>query len=73
MTQNIPDELLTIAEKPSRYVGTEVNSICKDKADVRFLLAFPDTYEVGIQALPPKDVLLPGRTGNDSFAIITFP
>lgn len=88
MTQNIPDELLTIAEKPSRYIGTEVNSICKDKADVRFLLAFPDTYEVGmshlglqilyavlnaLQALPPKDVLLPGRTGNVSCAIITFP
>ena len=51
MTQNIPDELLTIAEKPSRYVGTEVNSICKDKADVRFLLAFPDTYEVGMSHL----------------------
>jgi radical SAM family uncharacterized protein/radical SAM-linked protein len=51
MTQNIPDELLTIAEKPSRYIGTEVNSICKDKADVRFLLAFPDTYEVGMSHL----------------------
>ncbi|MDD4355913.1 MAG: TIGR03960 family B12-binding radical SAM protein [Smithellaceae bacterium] len=51
MTQNIHDELLTIAEKPSRYIGTEVNSVSKDNADVRFLLAFPDTYEVGMSHL----------------------
>lgn len=45
------DELLPSAEKPSRYIGTEVNAIRKDKADVRVLLAFPDTYEVGMSHL----------------------
>jgi radical SAM family uncharacterized protein/radical SAM-linked protein len=45
------DELLLRAEKPSRYTGAEVNSIRKDKADVRFALAFPDTYEVGMSHL----------------------
>ncbi|MBN1363757.1 MAG: TIGR03960 family B12-binding radical SAM protein [Syntrophaceae bacterium] len=45
------DELLPGAEKPSRYIGTEVNTIHKDKAGVRFLLAFPDTYEVGMSHL----------------------
>jgi radical SAM family uncharacterized protein/radical SAM-linked protein len=45
------DELLSSAEKPSRYIGTEVNAVRKDKADVRFLLAFPDTYEVGMSHL----------------------
>ena len=45
------DELLLSAEKPSRYIGAEVNAIHKDKAEVRFLLAFPDTYEVGMSHL----------------------
>ena len=45
------DELLLSAEKPSRYTGAEVNSIRKEKADVRFALAFPDTYEVGMSHL----------------------
>ena len=45
------DELLLSAEKPSRYIGAEVNAVHKDKAEVRFLLAFPDTYEVGMSHL----------------------
>ncbi len=45
------DELLLSAEKPSRYIGAEVNSIRKEEADVRFALAFPDTYEVGMSHL----------------------
>jgi radical SAM family uncharacterized protein/radical SAM-linked protein len=45
------DQLLLSCEKPSRYTGAEVNSICKEKADVRFALAFPDTYEVGMSHL----------------------
>jgi radical SAM family uncharacterized protein/radical SAM-linked protein len=45
------DELLLSAEKPSRYTGAEVNSIHKEKADVHFALAFPDTYEVGMSHL----------------------
>jgi radical SAM family uncharacterized protein/radical SAM-linked protein len=45
------DELLLGAEKPSRYIGAEVNAVHKDNAEVRFLLAFPDTYEVGMSHL----------------------
>lgn len=43
-------DLLPLVNKPSRYLGTEVNSIHKDldKVDVRFALAFPDIYEVGM-------------------------
>lgn len=43
-------DLLPLVGKPSRYLGTEVNSIHKDldKVDVRFALAFPDAYEVGM-------------------------
>lgn len=51
MTQQIIDELLAGAEKPSRYIGAEVNSIHKPNPAVRFLLAFPDTYEVGMSHL----------------------
>ncbi len=47
------DELVLLAQKPSRYVGGELGSIEKDleAADVRFALAFPDTYEVGMSNL----------------------
>ncbi len=51
MTENIFAGLLSGAEKPSRYIGAEVNAIRKEKAAVRFLLAFPDTYEVGMSHL----------------------
>ncbi len=47
------DALILQAEKPSRYVGGEVNSIRKDlhAAEVTWALAFPDTYEVGMSNL----------------------
>ncbi len=51
MSRNIFDELLAGAEKPSRYIGAEVNAVRKENAGVRFLLAFPDTYEVGMSHL----------------------
>jgi radical SAM family uncharacterized protein/radical SAM-linked protein len=39
--------------KPTRYLGGEINSAAKDWADVRlkFALAFPDVYEVGMSHL----------------------
>ena len=42
-------ELLKV-EKPARYVGSELNSVTKNKEDVsiRFAFAFPDVYEVGM-------------------------
>lgn len=51
MNQDPLDELLQSAEKPSRYLGMEINAVFKPEADVRFLLAFPDTYEVGTSHL----------------------
>jgi radical SAM family uncharacterized protein/radical SAM-linked protein len=51
MTDHKFDGLLLNAEKPSRYLGNEVNAIHKDKKEVSFLLAFPDTYEVGMSHL----------------------
>lgn len=44
------DSLLTV-EKPARYMGSEFGSVAKDAADIRFVLAFPDVYEVGMSHL----------------------
>src|SRR5512138_3760742 len=47
------DELILEAQKPSRYVGGELGAVQKDPSavDVRWALAFPDTYEVGMSNL----------------------
>ena len=46
------EDLLKIT-KPSRYLGGEINSVVKDPGGVRvkFALAFPDVYEVGMSHL----------------------
>ncbi|UCD70846.1 MAG: TIGR03960 family B12-binding radical SAM protein [Syntrophobacterales bacterium] len=43
-------ELLAFVSRPSRYLGNEVNSFHKDidKVRLKFALAFPDAYEVGM-------------------------
>jgi radical SAM family uncharacterized protein/radical SAM-linked protein len=43
-------------QRPSRYVGDEINTIRKDHraVDVSFALAFPDVYEVGMSHLGLK-------------------
>ena len=43
-------ELLTI-EKPARYMGGEMGTRPKTNAGLRFVLAFPDVYEVGMSHL----------------------
>jgi radical SAM family uncharacterized protein/radical SAM-linked protein len=42
-------EILPLVETPSRYLGTEFNSIHKNlnKVKLRLVLAFPDLYEIG--------------------------
>ncbi|HEY3396267.1 MAG TPA: TIGR03960 family B12-binding radical SAM protein [Armatimonadota bacterium] len=47
------EELLLTVEKPARYVGGEFNTVVKppDSVRVRFALAFPDLYEVGMSHL----------------------
>ncbi len=46
-------DYLHLVRKPSRYIGGEVNSVKKDlgKVSLRFGLAFPDAYEVGMSHL----------------------
>jgi len=42
-------DILPLIEQPSRYLGSEINTIKKDhsKIDLCFALAFPDLYEIG--------------------------
>jgi radical SAM family uncharacterized protein/radical SAM-linked protein len=46
-------DLLSLVSKPVRYLGREINSVRKDPSEVRlkFCLAFPDVYEVGMSHL----------------------
>jgi radical SAM family uncharacterized protein/radical SAM-linked protein len=46
-------EALSLVSKPVRYLGQEFNSIRKDPTQIRlkFCLAFPDVYEVGMSHL----------------------
>jgi len=46
-------EFLSLVSKPVRYLGQEIHSIRKDPAEVKlkFCLAFPDVYEVGMSHL----------------------
>ena len=47
-----PEDLLRIS-KPTRYIGGELNSVVKDpdRVKLKFALAFPDVYEVGMSHL----------------------
>ena len=42
--------LLDSITRPARYIGGEVNQVMKSDAEtkVRFALAFPDVYEIGM-------------------------
>lgn len=49
----LDDDILLSVEKPARYIGNEVNMVRKDKekVDVRFVMCFPDVYEIGMSHL----------------------
>ena len=49
-------EFIQEVEKPSRYLGGEFQSQVKDwsTVDVRFCLAFPDVYDIGMSHLGTK-------------------
>ncbi|MDH7481230.1 MAG: TIGR03960 family B12-binding radical SAM protein [Armatimonadota bacterium] len=47
------DNVLSKVAKPARYIGGEFNAVIKDlnSVDVKFALAFPDVYEIGMSNL----------------------
>ena len=51
--QALSEEILLSVGKPERYLGNEVNAVRKDpaKTDIRFVMCFPDVYEIGMSHL----------------------
>lgn len=50
------EKILPLVQKPARYIGSELNSVVKDKnkVDVRWAFCFPDIYEIGMSHLGMK-------------------
>ncbi len=50
------DKILLKVQKPSRYIGGELNSVIKNKDEVklRYAFCFPDTYDIGMSHLGMK-------------------
>ncbi|MDD5594503.1 MAG: B12-binding domain-containing radical SAM protein, partial [Candidatus Margulisbacteria bacterium] len=53
MAETLINQILPLVQKPARYIGNELNSIHKEweKAAVKFALAYPDAYEIGMSNL----------------------
>lgn len=49
----LEDEILLTIENPARYIGNEINMVKKDlkAVDIRFIMCFPDVYEIGMSHL----------------------
>ena len=49
----LSDEILMTVDKPSRYIGHELNMVVKDpkQVDIRIAMCFPDVYEIGMSYL----------------------
>ncbi len=47
------EEILPTVSKPGRYTGGELNSVVKnhDEVEVKYAIAFPDAYEIGMSNL----------------------
>ena len=50
VSPEIFEKILKKVNRPARYIGNELNSIKKDfdKASLKFLLCYPDLYEIGM-------------------------
>ena len=53
MAESPINQILPAVQKPARYIGNELNSIHKDweKTSLKFALAYPDAYEIGMSNL----------------------
>ena len=49
----LSDEILMMIDNPASYIGNELNSVVKEKdtVDIRFVMCFPDVYEIGMSHL----------------------
>lgn len=56
MTYSLKDSILSLVKtqninKPTRYLGGEINAVIKNDASFKFVMAFADLYEIGISNL----------------------
>ena len=53
----LDEQILARVDKPSRYLGNEVNAVHKrpEDVEVRLALAFPDLYDLGLGNLGGPD------------------
>ena len=70
----ISDDILCKVEKPSRYVGGELNQVIKNPKDVdiRFAFCFPDVYEVGMSHLGTRILYHTINLREDTYCERTF-
>lgn len=68
------EALLHQVEKPSRYIGGEINTFSKEIGDdtIRFCFAFPDVYEVGMSHLGMQIIYSLLNQQKDVFCERTF-
>ncbi|MGM0759512.1 MAG: TIGR03960 family B12-binding radical SAM protein [Thermodesulfobacteriota bacterium] len=74
MTQTHMHPLLPLLPRPSHYLGTEFNAVIKEPSSpcLRWGLAFPDLYEVGMSHLGLKILYHILNDQNDIWAERTF-
>jgi radical SAM family uncharacterized protein/radical SAM-linked protein len=64
----VDDDLVGRVRRPTQYLGGEVNAVVRDDPSlIRFALAFPDTYELGMSHLGLK-ILYRIINGEEGFA-----
>ncbi|MDP4178651.1 MAG: TIGR03960 family B12-binding radical SAM protein [Bacillota bacterium] len=70
----ITDDILFRVEKPARYVGGELNSVCKntEAVDIRYAFCFPDVYEVGMSHLGSRILYYVLNQREDTFCERVF-
>ena len=74
MVKKEVEKLLKKVQKPARYTGGELNSVIKNKEDVklRYAFCFPDNYEIGMSHLGMKILYSVVNERNDAWCERVF-
>ena len=74
MVKKEVEKLLKKVQKPARYTGGELNSVIKNKEDVklRYAFCFPDNYEIGMSHLGMKILYSVVNSRNDAWCERVF-
>lgn len=74
MVKKEVEKLLKKVQKPARYTGGELNSVVKNKDDIklRYAFCFPDNYEIGMSHLGMKILYSVVNSRNDAWCERVF-